>query len=109
MTPPKEVPFEQLVTDFCDPLFDPNFPLQSDRDRTLEAAVRALAAREGVSHVVLFRDLELFSGRTPQATVLSVGPLCTYLGPDDVVGRHLGEGLSGRQYPVSFARVPPPE
>lgn len=75
-----------------------------------EAGVRdALLAngrKPGVSHLVLFENLDFCSSNFGQRTALIVGPGCTYT-LEQAAGNRLGDVPSRFQYPVAYCAVGP--
>lgn len=71
----------------------------------VQDAVRALAARDGVTHLVLFENHDFWSSQFGNKTALQVGPDCTYKTPEELVGRFLHDLPSQRQYATAFAEV----
>ena len=67
--------------------------------------ILAQAAREDVTHIVVFENLDLCSSRLGDRTALAVGPGCTTTTVEEAASRWLHDLPSMRQYPVAYANV----
>jgi hypothetical protein len=76
-------------------------------DETVHAKLTAMAAREGVSHLVVFENQMLGSSALGYRTAIAVGPGCTYHWPYQVKDQHLGDVPSRFQHPVAVAPTKP--
>jgi hypothetical protein len=75
--------------------------LLSRFDESVHDSLQEMAERDGVTHLVLFENQDLWSSQLGEKTAMAVGPGCTYGTPDEVSGRHLHDLPSMRQYPVA--------
>lgn len=72
-------------------------------DKRVRGAVRELAQKKGVSHLVLFENQDFTSSQFGARTALAVGPSRTYQTLESVEGQWLNDLPSQRQYPVAYA------
>ena len=85
----KEITVEELLK-----LFDPS----------VHDSIRRIAAKPGVTDLVVFENLQMDSSRFGDRSAVIVGPGCTYKSLEEIAGLHLGDLPSQRKYPVAFAR-----
>jgi hypothetical protein len=76
-------------------------------DPAVHEKLRAMAGREGVSHLVVFENLQMDSSNPGARTAIAVGPGCTYHHVYQVKDQHLGDLPSRFQYPLAAAETKP--
>lgn len=74
-------------------------------DPSVHDRLRECARRDGVSHLVCFEVLDLWSSHLGQRTAMTVGPGCTYKDLDAVREGRLGDVPSRFQYPTVYVDV----
>lgn len=67
--------------------------------------ILAQAAREDVSHIVVYENMDFCSSSFGKRTAMAVGPGCTYKDVGEASKGWLNDLPSQRQYPVAYANV----
>lgn len=77
-------------------------PFKPEIINAILTGIETLAKRPGVTHIVVFENINLDASQGGRKTAVVVGPSCTYKSLDDVRDKHLGSAPSDHQYPVYY-------
>ncbi len=72
---------------------------------SVQDRIREMAAREDVTHLVVFTNIDMSSSHLGDMTAVIVGPGCTYKTLDEIKDSHLGQVPSVFQYPTHYAEA----
>lgn len=75
-------------------------------DTAMRTQLRQSVIANKATHVVLFRNNDMWSSQLGSKTAMCVGPTCTCTTPEECEGKHLNDLPSQRQYPYAYCEVP---
>ena len=105
----KEVTYAELIDQFCRIREDDSEGDLARKRAAYKEALDQLAKNvkaTEATHLVLFRNQDMWASQMGATSLLCVGPNCTYKTPEGCEGHHLHDLPSQRQYPQAFCKVP---